>query len=85
MLDPHLFRSDLGFVQEQLKRRAIDFDAEFYTDLENRRKAVQVKTQELQNERNSRSKLIGQAKAKGEDVQPILDQVQWRAIKSGRV
>ncbi|NOR81406.1 MAG: serine--tRNA ligase [Methyloprofundus sp.] len=76
MLDPHLFRSDLEFVKAQLKRRAIDFDADFYTDLENRRKAVQVKTQELQNERNSRSKLIGQAKAKGEDVQPILDQVQ---------
>jgi len=76
MLDPHLFRSDLEFVQAQLKRRAIDFDADFYTDLENRRKAVQVKTQELQNERNLRSKSIGQAKARGEDVQPLLDQVQ---------
>ncbi|MDF1584080.1 MAG: serine--tRNA ligase [Methyloprofundus sp.] len=76
MLDPQLFRSDLEAVQVQLKRRAIDFDADFYTDLENRRKAIQVKTQELQNERNSRSKAIGQAKAKGEDVQPLLDQVQ---------
>ncbi|NOQ62976.1 MAG: serine--tRNA ligase [Methyloprofundus sp.] len=76
MLDPHLFRSDLEFAQTQLKRRAIDFDADFYTDLENRRKAVQVKTQELQNERNLRSKSIGKAKAKGEDVQPLLDQVQ---------
>ena len=76
MLDPHLFRSDLEFVKAQLKRRAVDFDADFYTDLENRRKAVQVKTQELQNERNLRSKSIGQAKAKGEDVQPLLDQVQ---------
>ena len=76
MLDPHLFRSDLEFVQAQLKRRNCDFDADFYTDLENRRKAVRVKTQELQNERNLRSKSIGQAKAKGEDVQPLLDQVQ---------
>ena len=76
MLDPHLFRSDLEFVQAQLKRRSIDFDADFYTDLENRRKAIQVKTQELQNERNLSSKSIGQAKAKGEDVQPLLDQVQ---------
>lgn len=76
MLDPHLFRSELEFVQAQLKRRAIDFDADFYTDLENRRKAIQVKTQELQNERNLSSKAIGQAKAKGEDVQPLLDQVQ---------
>jgi seryl-tRNA synthetase len=76
MLDPQLFRSDLESVQVQLKRRAVDFDADFYTDLENKRKAIQVKTQELQNERNSRSKAIGQAKAKGEDVQPLLDQVQ---------
>ena len=46
--------------------------------LEAKRKSVQVKTQELQNERNSRSKAIGQAKAKakGEDVQSLLDQVQ---------
>lgn len=76
MLDPHLFRSDLEFVQAQLKRRALDFDVAFYTDLENRRKAIQVKTQELQNERNLSSKAIGKAKAKGEDVQPLLDQVQ---------
>ncbi|HIG65680.1 MAG TPA: serine--tRNA ligase [Methyloprofundus sp.] len=76
MLDPHLFRSDLEFVQTQLKRRGCDFDADFYTDIENRRKAIQVKTQELQNERNLSSKAIGQAKAKGEDVQPLLDQVQ---------
>ncbi len=76
MLDPQLFRSDLESVQVQLKRRAIDFNADFYIDLENKRKAIQVKTQKLQNERNSRSKAIGQAKAKGEDVQPLLDQVQ---------
>lgn len=76
MLDPHLFRSDLEFVQAQLKKRAVDFDVDFYTGLENRRKAIQVKTQELQNERNLSSKSIGKAKAKGEDVQPLLDQVQ---------
>lgn len=76
MLDPQLFRSDLESVQVELKRRGIDFDAKSYTSLEERRKSVQVKTQELQNERNLRSKSIGQAKAKGEDVQPLLDQVQ---------
>ena len=76
MLDPQLFRSDLESVQVELKRRGIDFDAKNYTELEERRKSTQVKTQELQNERNLRSKSIGQAKAKGEDVQPLLDQVQ---------
>ena len=76
MLDPRLFRSDLDFVKEQLNRRSFNFNPEFYVELEARRKDVQVKTQELQNERNSRSKAIGQAKAKGDDVQPLLDQVQ---------
>jgi seryl-tRNA synthetase len=76
MLDPQLFRSDLKSVQVELKRRGIDFDAKSYTDLEKRRKSTQVKTQELQNERNLRSKSIGQAKAKGEGIQPLLVQVQ---------
>jgi len=76
MLDPQLFRSDLESVQVELKRRGVDFDSQSYTDLENRRKLIQVKTQELQNERNLSSKSIGRAKAKGEDVQPLLDKVQ---------
>jgi len=76
MLDPRLFRSELEFVQQQLKRRGIDFDVDSYLALESRRKDMQVKTQDLQNERNTRSKAIGQAKAKGEDIQPLLDQVQ---------
>ncbi|WP_446808605.1 serine--tRNA ligase [Methylomonas sp. 2BW1-5-20] len=75
MLDPRLFRSDLELVLQQLQRRGFQFDADAYQGLEDRRKDVQVKTQELQNERNTRSKAIGQAKAKGEDIQPLLDQV----------
>jgi seryl-tRNA synthetase len=76
MLDPRLFRTELDFVTQQLNRRAFNFNAEQYSELEAQRKDVQVKTQELQNERNSRSKAIGQARAKGEDTQPLLDQVQ---------
>jgi seryl-tRNA synthetase len=76
MLDPRLFRTELDFVTSQLQRRSFAFNPESYSELENRRKDVQVKTQDLQNERNSRSKAIGQAKAKGEDVQALLDQVQ---------
>ncbi len=77
MLDPRLFRTELDFVKEQLNRRSFDFNPEYYSELEARRKDIQVKTQELQNERNSSSKAIGIAKAKGEDVQPLLDQVQF--------
>ena len=76
MLDPRLFRTELDFVKQQLARRSFHFNTEFYVELEVKRKDIQIKTQELQNERNSRSKAIGQAKAKGEDVQSLLDQVQ---------
>lgn len=75
MLDPRLFRSDLELVVQQLQRRGFQFDAAAYQALEDRRKEIQVKTQDLQNERNTRSKAIGQAKAKGEDIQPLLTQV----------
>ena len=75
MLDPHLFRNELDFVTTQLKKRNFAFNPQSYSELEARRKVVQTKTQELQNARNSSSKAIGQAKAKGEDVQGLLDQV----------
>ncbi|KAF3977916.1 MAG: serine--tRNA ligase [Methylococcales symbiont of Iophon sp. n. MRB-2018] len=76
MLDPRLFRTDLENVKKQLKLRSFNFDSVAFEALENKRKTVQIRTQELQNERNKRSKNIGQAKAKGEDIQPLLDQVQ---------
>jgi len=76
MLDPHLFRTDLNAVKQQLDRRSFTFDTVAYEALESRRKTIQIKTQELQNERNKSSKSIGQAKAKGEDIQPLLDNVQ---------
>jgi seryl-tRNA synthetase len=76
MLDPKLFRTELDYVTAQLARRGFAFDAKAYTEMESRRKDVQVRTQDLQNERNSHSKAIGQAKAKGEDIQPLMEQVQ---------
>lgn len=75
MLDPRLFRTDLDEVKKQLDRRSYAFDTKAYETLESKRKAVQISTQELQNEKNKSAKSIGQAKAKGEDIQPLLDQV----------
>ncbi|MFM2007497.1 MAG: hypothetical protein RLZZ09_3152 [Pseudomonadota bacterium] len=72
MLDPRLIRSELDQVESQLARRAFRLDTAAFAELESRRREVQAKTQSLQSERNSRSKLIGQAKAKGEDIQPLL-------------
>jgi seryl-tRNA synthetase len=75
MLDPRLFRTNLDEVATQLARRGLEIDKAAFAALENRRKDIQVLTQNLQNERNTRSKAIGQAKARGEDVQPLLDAV----------
>ena len=75
MLDPRLLRTELAHVAEQLARRGLQLDVEKISALEARRKALQVAAQELQNERNSRSKGIGKAKAAGEDIQPLLAEV----------
>jgi seryl-tRNA synthetase len=75
MLDPKLLRSDLDTVVEKLRIKNYELDASSFSQLEERRKSLQVDTQNLQGERNSRSKAIGAAKAKGEDIQPLLDEV----------
>lgn len=75
MLDPKLFRTDINNVASRLLARGFELDVTAYNVLEEKRKALQVKTQDLQNERNVRSKSIGQAKAKGEDIQPLLAHV----------
>lgn len=75
MLDPKLIRSDLKHVAEQLKKRNFELDVAMLEDLENKRKAYQVETENLQSERNTKSKSIGKAKAAGEDIQPLLDEV----------
>lgn len=75
MLDPRLLRNDLEATAEQLKRRSVELDVALISRLEVERKALQVSAQQLQSERNSRSKQIGKAKAAGEDIQPLLDEV----------
>ncbi|MDO6446997.1 serine--tRNA ligase [Colwellia sp. 1_MG-2023] len=75
MLDPKLFRTDIETTAAQLAKRGYTLDTASLTQLEEQRKAIQVKTQELQSQRNTRSKSIGQAKARGEDIQPLLAEV----------
>lgn len=75
MLDPKLLRTELEETSRKLARRGYKLDVESITALETQRKALQVRTQELQNLRNSRSKAIGKAKAAGREVQPLLDEV----------
>ena len=75
MLDPRLVRSDISSVAQQLSKRGYELDVSALEQLESRRKECQVQTEQLQNERNTKSKSIGKAKAAGEDIQPLLDEV----------
>ncbi|WNC70308.1 serine--tRNA ligase [Thalassotalea nanhaiensis] len=75
MLDSKLLRADLDTIAAKLAGRGYIFDTATFNALEDERKELQVRTQELQNERNTRSKSIGQAKARGEDIQPLLAEV----------
>ncbi|HEX7030561.1 MAG TPA: serine--tRNA ligase [Gammaproteobacteria bacterium] len=75
MLDPKLLRSDLDAVVANLEKRGFEFPRAEYERLEGERKNLQVRTEQLQNDRNTRSKAIGQAKAKGEDIRPLLAEV----------
>src|SRR5687768_2881335 len=77
MLDPNLLRHDPTALAERLHtlRGFAELDPAALERLEAERKRIQVRTQELQNLRNTRSKAIGQAKAKGEDVSALLAEV----------
>ena len=66
MLDSKLFRTELDNTAAKLARRGFTLDVETIRSLEEQRKSLQIKTEELQALRNSRSKSIGQAKAKGD-------------------
>jgi seryl-tRNA synthetase len=76
MLDPKLLRSDINQVAAQLARRGYTLDTGTLQNLDERRKDIQVATQQLQAERNSRSKGIGKAKAAGENIAPLLQEVE---------
>ena len=75
MLDIQALRNDLDGVVSALKKRGFDFDAAGFLALEQTRKTVQTRTQDLQAKRNNASKLIGMAKAKGEDVSAVMAEV----------
>ncbi|POY44983.1 serine--tRNA ligase [Avibacterium gallinarum] len=82
MIDANLLRNNLAEVAEKLKvRRGFELDVARITELEEQRKVLQVKTETLQAERNARSKAIGAAKARGEDIEPLLVEVDNMGIE----
>jgi len=87
MLDPRLIRNQLDETAVRLAARGFKLDTARIAALEAERKDVQVRTQALQNERNTRSKAIGKAKAAGEDIAPLMAEVAdlGEQLKQGEV
>ena len=83
MLDPKLIRNSIETVALQIKKRGMVIDIAKFNDLEEKRKSLQVKMQELQNERNVRSKEVGLLKAQGKEAGDLLKQLkeQSEALK----
>ncbi len=84
MLDPHRLRTDPESVAAALKDRGYELDVGSWRELEARRKELQISVQEFQKQKNQSAKSIGQAKARGEDIQPLLDQVKDLGIELSR-
>lgn len=75
MLDSKLLRTDPKAVQARLKVKGYDFDVDRFEALEAERRVLQTETEQLQSERNAKSKSIGKAKAAGEDIEPLKAEV----------
>ena len=75
MLDPQLIRNELNAVAKALDKRGVSIDTNKIQKIEDKRKAIQIKTEKLQADRNLISKEIGEMKAKGEDAENLLEEV----------
>jgi len=76
MLDPKWIRSEPDRIAELLRKKKFELDVTRLGELDAQRKTLQLDTEALQNERNSRSKEIGKAKAAGEDITEILSAME---------
>lgn len=76
MIDSKLLRFDLELVATKLARRGMSLDTDFWLDVENKRKALQVKTEELQAAKNAGAKKIGEMKRSGENTDELLAQME---------
>jgi len=75
MIDINLLRNDIESLEKILKHRGFDLDVNFFNSLEEERKHIQIKTQELQQERNDLSKQVGALKSQGKDASDVLEKV----------
>ena len=82
MIDISLLRNDIESLEKILKHRGFDLDVNFFNSLEEERKLIQIKTQELQQERNDLSKQVGVLKSQGKDASDVLNKVSNISAKS---
>lgn len=75
MLDNELLRHHPEEVAKRLAKRGFELNVTELIKLEGQRKELQIQTQQLQNDRNIKAKEVGQAKARGEDIAPLLASV----------
>ncbi|SFR46268.1 seryl-tRNA synthetase [Marinobacter daqiaonensis] len=75
MLDPKRVRAETDEIARRLAVKNFTFERDVFNELEEKRRSIQVRTETLQSEQNRRSKSIGKAKAAGEDIQPLLREV----------
>ncbi|MFC0819432.1 serine--tRNA ligase [Moraxella marmotae] len=76
MLDPKFLRNHLNELKEKLATRGYELDINFWQNVEEQRKSIQVKTEELQAQKNAGAKKVGELKRQGEDVSELLNQMQ---------
>jgi len=81
MIDPKVLRNDLDRVALNLKRRGFNLDKGYFQKLESERARLQVQVERERQARNERSKAIGQAKGKGEDIEPLKAESEVAAEK----
>jgi seryl-tRNA synthetase len=85
MIDPQLLRGDIDSVAGRLSARSFSLDVAGFRAIEDERKAVQVRTQELQSARNQFAKRIGQAKAKGENIAALMAESSLANVELGEL
>lgn len=76
MLDQKRLRTDLDNIAQKLTKRGYTLDKTFWQNVEEQRKALQVKTEELQAQKNAGAKQVGEKKRNGEDVSELMAQMQ---------
>lgn len=84
MLDPQLLRTDPESVAAALEPRGYLLDVAAWRALEVRRKDLQIRVEDLQNQKNQSAKSVGQAKSRGEDIQPLLDEIKHLGDELGQ-